>query len=126
MELSILIPLQTKSEANQSEHWRVKAARVKSQKDWIKLALLQKGKVASFQLPAIVTFTRYGPRLLDSDNLAGAFKAVRDAVATWLGCGDSPSDPVTWEYQQFSIKTIQDVPGTSGWDYAIRIEVKSC
>jgi len=48
----------------------------------------------------LVTFTREGLRLLDDDNLAGAFKRARDHVAAWLGTGDAPSAPVAWRYEQ--------------------------
>jgi hypothetical protein len=44
--------------------------------------------------------TRLGPSAgLDSDNLAGALKAVRDGVADWLGIDDR--DPrVAWVCDQ--------------------------
>ena len=42
---------------------------------------------------------RLGGRAMDGDNLAGAFKAVRDAVATFLGVDDA--DPrVKWSCRQ--------------------------
>lgn len=47
----------------------------------------------------IVTLTRVGPRTLDTDNLAGALKGVRDGVADALGIDDG--DPrITWCYDQ--------------------------
>jgi len=50
-------------------------------------------------LPCTVLMTRIAPRKLDDDNLRGAFKAVRDQVAAWLGVDDA--DPrVTWAYAQ--------------------------
>ena len=37
----------------------------------------------------VVTLTRVSPRALDSDNLAYAFKAVRDEVAAYFGVNDN-------------------------------------
>lgn len=50
--------------------------------------------------PMTVTLTRTGACLLDSDNLVGAFKAIRDGIAKTLGCGDGPEGPITWRYEQ--------------------------
>lgn len=63
-------------------------------------------------LPAVVTLTRVGKRQLDDDNLAAAFKSIRDEVAVWLGCGDSPKDPIEWRYQQ------------EAGEYAVKIEIE--
>lgn len=51
-------------------------------------------------LPCTVLLTRVGPSNgLDDDNLRGALKGVRDAVAEWLRIDDR--DPrVTWQYDQ--------------------------
>lgn len=50
-------------------------------------------------LPVIVTLTRVAPRALDDDNLAFAFKAIRDGAADALGVRDN--DPrVSWRYAQ--------------------------
>lgn len=58
-----------------------------------------------------VTFTRIGPKLLDSDNLVGSAKHVRDAFAKWACRGDGPKDGITWH-----------VLGEVG-PYATRLEV---
>jgi len=50
--------------------------------------------------PWRVTLTREGRGTMDDDGLASAGKAVRDAVAAWLGVGDSPAAPVAWHYCQ--------------------------
>lgn len=62
----------------------------------------------------VVTITREGVGQLDGDNLAGAAKAVRDAVAAALGCGDAPSAPVAWRYEQRRAK---------GYAVTVRVEV---
>ena len=52
----------------------------------------------------VVRLTRAAPAELDDDNLSSAFKAVRDAVAAWLGVDDSPRSPVRWKYAQERVK----------------------
>lgn len=47
-----------------------------------------------------VTSVRRGGRRMDGDNLAGGYKACRDAVACWLGCDDGDDDRAVWEYKQ--------------------------
>lgn len=102
--MEIFLPVVIKSEANLREHWTAVAARKKKQKTWVLLALKACAPDGALLLPCRVTFTRIGVRLLDSDNLSGGFKAVRDAVASWLGVDDGPSAPVTWEYAQIKGK----------------------
>ncbi len=46
-----------------------------------------------------VTLTRIGKRKLDSDNLQGGFKAIRDAIAKAFGIDDG-SDRWGWRYDQ--------------------------
>ena len=117
-------PIQLVSEANVRTHWRVRAARAKAQRGSVKVLLGSKLPAGRFWLPARVVITRLGTRLLDSDNLAGSAKAVRDEIAAWLGCGDSPQDPVTWEYQQLTIKEAKVLyPEVAKWKYGLRVEV---
>lgn len=63
-------------------------------------------KVAAYQLDPVrlttslvVTMTRVAPRALDDDNLRGAFKAVRDAIADVLG-SDDRNPLIAWRYEQ--------------------------
>lgn len=53
-----------------------------------------------FEIPCVVLLTRIAPSNgLDDDNLVGAMKAARDAVAEWLGVDDGhPS--VQYRYAQ--------------------------
>ena len=49
----------------------------------------------------LVRITRYGGRPLDSDNLAGGCKELRDAIASAFGRkGDSEKDGFEWVYEQ--------------------------
>lgn len=88
--------------ANLREHWRKRAARVKKQRAeaGLRVAFTQAGQVrVAPELPCTVTLVRISARALDDDNLASAFKAVRDGVADALGIKDN--DPrVSWRYEQ--------------------------
>lgn len=53
------------------------------------------------QAPLTIVLTRIGSKALDTDNLAGGFKAVRDGIADWLGVDDG-SPLLDWQYQQRS------------------------
>jgi hypothetical protein len=101
MSVSVPIPgLKLVSEANQRDHWSVKAARVKHQRNLVTLVL--RGTVAKLMMacaPLEVTITRVAPRSLDSDNLVGSAKAVRDAVAAVLGVDDRDAR-VSWRVEQ--------------------------
>ena len=96
--------IRTASESNSFEHWTVKAARHKDQKQKI-------SKVLSKEKPPITPpctciLTRISPRMLDDyDNLPMAFKWIRDAVAEYLIPGKKPgraddSKEIIWKYDQ--------------------------
>ena len=96
------LSLQTKSELNQREHWATKARRVKMQRGVVTMALRQYGHVLDElrTAPRVrVLLVRMSPRKLDDDNLRGALKAVRDAVAAWVGIDDG-SERYEWHYDQ--------------------------
>jgi hypothetical protein len=93
----LTFPIKTVSEANRREHWTVKNKRkIAQQTEFRALWRTQKRKVT---LPAIVTFTRYSCKVLDDDNLRGAFKGIRDALAREIKIDDG-SDQVKWRYEQ--------------------------
>lgn len=54
---------------------------------------------APLALPLLVTLTRIAPRRLDSDNIVGAFKSIRDGIAKWLRVDDRTSN-VRWRIRQ--------------------------
>lgn len=77
-------------------HWS-QAARVVSRQKAVVWTLL--APYALPALPVVVTLTRRGKKVLDSDNCQRALKAHRDAVAKMLGCDDA--DPrINWRYEQ--------------------------
>ena len=83
--------------ANSRTHWRALAKVKANQRRAVAWSLMGHERP---QFPVVVTLTRVGVRDLDDDNLASAFKAVRDELAAWLGCDDGPRAPVSWRYAQ--------------------------
>lgn len=109
-ELTLEIPLSKPlpSSANLREHWAPKARRVKLSRAHVAAHLRTTG--AAFlrewavmrpnqALRLECTLTRVAKRELDSDNLQGAFKAVRDQVAAECGIDDG-SKRWDWKYSQ--------------------------
>ncbi len=90
---TVWLPVQTVSEANGRDHWRVKAKRVKSQR------FAARAMTPVMSLPVVVKLTRLSRSRLDDDNLRGALKAVRDGIADAFGVPDN--DPrLRFEYDQ--------------------------
>jgi hypothetical protein len=102
--ISLLVPLQLVSEANQAEHWTRRARRRKAQRMMVCLALRALHVVVP-KPPLVVSLCRLSPRQLDTDNLSSAFKSVRDEIALWLGVDDR-SASVQYRYSQDSYKTL--------------------
>ena len=111
--LDLTLPMRVVSEANMREHWARKAKRAKQQRWVAKMAVNRKPLPSAPGYTS--TLTRLASRKLDSDNLAGAFKAVRDGIADALGIDDG-SERLEWLYQQEKAKR---------GSYAIRIEISS-
>lgn len=89
------VPVKTASTSNLREHPMARYRRTDAQKaatrrrcpEWTAGPLL------------VVRLTRVSPRKLDDDNVRGALKSVRDALASWLRVDDA-SPLVRWEYLQ--------------------------
>lgn len=97
-EFSFYVPTKLVSEANMREHWAIKNKRKKAQQRAVELVwLAQRIRVAP---PVVVHLTRVGVRKLDSDNLAGSCKGVRDQIARLIGVDDGDERKVRWEYSQ--------------------------
>lgn len=82
---------------NTRQHWRKKAAASKAQRLLTYCHLREHSAPSG---PVMVTIVRVAPRSLDSDNLAGACKSVRDGVADWLGVDDGVAErkgDVVWQ-----------------------------
>lgn len=88
--------------------WRSKWRRTRAERARIFAEVARVTKGMPRRLPALVgpapyavTLVRVGPSQgLDTDNLAGSLKAVRDEVARCLGVDDGLEAPVTWTYSQ--------------------------
>ena len=92
--------IRIESEANGREHWRAKAKRTKEHRKAAYWAMWDASPIGFDDRPPMtITLTRIAPRTLDSDNLAGGFKAARDGVADWLGIDDG-DERLTWLYAQ--------------------------
>jgi len=97
------IPLLVISELNVREHWRVGHMRHKGQKFTVTQYL--KNNNIPQMTPVTITMIRSAKKKLDSDNLQGAFKYVRDAIAEYFcpglaaGRADENED-LHWVYKQ--------------------------
>lgn len=95
----VVIPgLQLVSEANAHEHYRERSNRAATHHAVVGSTLRVLGGAPPAP-PCRVVITRVSARGLDTDNLQGSAKHVRDAVAKWLGVDDR--DPrVDWPVVQ--------------------------
>lgn len=99
---------------NRREHHLVRAKRTAAQR-WVtrRVLMLEAGGRPPPPLPCVVTLTRIGPRLCDSDRACQALAAVRDETARWLHgvperdargkvprAPDGPNDGIEWRYTQ--------------------------
>ena len=104
--IEVILPVRTWSELNLRTHWRQRARRVAGQREAARI-LVRAGLRGSPLRAGVrprdqtltVRLTRIAPRSLDSDNLAGALKAVRDGVADALGMDDGDAR-IAWAYAQ--------------------------
>ena len=98
--VTLTVPVVVKSEMNLREHWAARHRRFAKQAEAVKMvSLLSRIDLMQLAVPLRITLTRLGGKGLDSDNLAGGFKGIRDAVANLLMMDDA--DPrLTWVYRQ--------------------------
>jgi hypothetical protein len=120
--IDITIPgMRLVSEANSHTHWRARQQRAKQQRMTACWHVISKRLSAAQRLrpvawmrgPVRVTITRIAPRSLDSDNLVGSAKHVRDGVADALGINDR-DERVQWVVAQAKC--------ASGYSVRIQIE----
>lgn len=97
--VSVELPIRTVSEANVREHWSKRAKRAKEQRA-VTAILMRRAGLRRGAAVCRVRMTRLSQGMLDSDNLGGAMKAVRDGVADVLGCDDSEKAGIDWQYRQ--------------------------
>jgi len=98
--VKICIPVKTVSELNQRCHWTIRSRRIKEHRALAacvtRSALRTHGPPKP---PILITLVRIGPRTLDTDNLAGSLKGVRDGIADALRMNDGDTR-ITWQYRQ--------------------------
>ena len=95
---TLTLPLVVVSEANQREFWAKKHSRkIRQQAEFDTTWKLHFPRTP--KTPCSVHLVKLGGNRMDGDNLAGAFKHVRDQIARILGIDDG-SDLVTWSYDQ--------------------------
>lgn len=111
MKLTTTIDVQLGRGQNMREHYAVRAKRVKAEREATNFALeratnfthtrvMAATLISEQQSGARITLHRPWARVpLDSDNLSGAFKGVRDEVASFLGVDDK-SERLHWIYTQ--------------------------
>lgn len=121
--ISITLPLRTLS-PNQSEPWRKRYAREKTQRRAVMFAMIavkEKIKAATLQGPFALTFTRYAPKALDAhDNLPMSMKKIVDQT-----CAELVGDFVPGRadgYGCFTFAYAQEK--TKGKEYAVKIEIR--
>lgn len=113
--LEISAPIKTVSEANRGgrEGWWVRNKRKKAQQAEI-VSVMQNAMIGKqLQFPLVVKITRIAPKKMDSDNLARAFKGIRDAIATKFKVDDGDDEKVKWEYDQEPIGKLK---------YSVKVE----
>lgn len=98
--ITLTLACRVVSEANRRDHWSVQRRRSEMQAAALHKALEGAGLTHHKPpLPLSVTWTRIGRQTLDDDNLARAFKSLRDRLADWIGIDDG-DDRLTWNYEQ--------------------------
>lgn len=87
---------------NARVHWTKRAVRAKKERKATSWALSMRASSFPHPLtpPTTCTLVRVAPRMLDDDNLAGAFKSIRDEVAAFFDVDDGPKGPIAWRYEQ--------------------------
>ena len=117
---SITLTLNTSvvSCANRRDHWTTARRRAELQCEALRKALAGSGLENHVcPLPVVVTWVRIGRQMLDDDNLASSFKALRDALAKWLQCDDGDTSAASWA-------TTQRTGGEPGVEVTIRNRVE--
>jgi hypothetical protein len=113
------VPVYTSSDLTQSrEHWSIVRERANAQKG---IVCNYMNKIAPSNVRCVM-ITRIAPRKLDSDNLHGALKSVRDAIALALGRDDADwkDGAIKWQvYQRY------EVPRTYGIEVDILCDLPS-
>lgn len=121
--MKLLIPVHTRSETNQREHWAVRHRRRKAQRQAARLLFAAAIRFNRALLlwsenmgTLVITLTRIAPRMLDGhDNLSSSLKATVDGIADALRVDDK-DERIMWRYAQRKGKPKE---------YAVEVEVEN-
>jgi hypothetical protein len=110
------LPIQTRSEANCFEHWRIKHERHKRQQ--MMVAMFLNPWRDKIKLPCRVNLTRYAPNELDEfDNLPSSFKYIVDAICAIITGNYMPGKADSDKRIKISCDQVKSK------EYGIRIEI---
>jgi len=101
--MEYILPIRTKSEANCRDHWAKKGRRVKLQRNMSRAYAMEAihDRDRPMIPPIEVMLVRISPgRKLDTDNLAGSNKAIRDGIADALKIDDGDVGQLKFTYDQ--------------------------
>lgn len=112
MEIVIELPIKALS-LNQREHWAQRYKRSKEEREIVRLFLAQYSHLLT--LPAQITLTRVGPRLMDEDNSIASLKYIRDEIANVLVFSTCPNSHRIALYQKIS--GVADSDPRLSWKY---------
>lgn len=109
----LTVPIRTKTgnAGHGREHWAVRHKRVKQERRAVAL-LWPRGFYPRLPVAVKLVRVRPGGKDLDTDNLSGALKAIRDQVAEQLKIDDGDKSAATWSYAQ------------ERGEWAVRIEIE--
>lgn len=106
LSLMLQLPVEVKSDQhipNGRGHWAVSYRFNKAQGKELDIWFYGMRLSPAFKGRWKIKLTRLGcTSPMDSDNLARAFKHIRDKLAGWLGVDDRDSERLSWEYDQCS------------------------
>jgi len=94
------MPMRLGAALNSRVHWTARAKRTKTERAVVRVSLTHCQDLRCTLPPTTCTLVRVAPRALDDDNLAGAFKSIRDEIAYFWGVDDGPKGPIAWRYEQ--------------------------
>ena len=98
----ITVPLRTSRGQNDRDHFHARAKRVRGEHEMVTWHLVKHARqYGKPTIPCSVLLTRMAPSNgLDDDNLVGALKGARDAIAQFLGVDDKDRNTVRYRYAQ--------------------------
>ena len=97
--ISFSMQIKTVSEMNVRCHWSVRYRRLRDHRRAAKIHFLNSVDLALLKFPVQINLVRIGRRSLDTDNLAGSFKGIRDGLADAMRMDDA-DQRVSWKYSQ--------------------------